>query len=351
MVATTPQTDPNVRVPAAVRMAAERASQLHAAEYDTEPTKEEGKKDDEKLVVLADPPKPEPKKEIKTEVQDAPATIQVPSPEPKVTQTGKTVTEEAYNALKGRWDQAQGHIRNMTAEMNDLKNQVASLTAQLQAPSSDPALQAESLLTDKEREDFGSEFLDVAGKRAREVITPEISAMRKKIAELEGKLTTVEGSTKAEKREHMHSLIGSAVPNWKETNVNPEFIAWLGLPDTYSGAIRQDLLKQAYDRNDATRVIAFFKGFLAEEAALTPAVTAQTDQGKVSLADLAAPGRPKTATTVPVKPAAASQIITRAEIARFYADVAAGRYRDKEAERADLEGQIFRAQSEGRISD
>lgn len=346
MVATTPQTDPNVRVPAAVRMAAERASQLHAAEYETEVTTEEPKKDDEKLVVLVDPPKTEVKK---TEVQDAPAVTQ---PEKKeVTQTGKTVTEEAYNALKGRWDQAQAHMRTMSAEMNDLKNQIASLTAQLEAPQFDQGTSAESLLTDKEKEDFGAEFLDVAGRRAREVITPEISAMRKKITELEGKLTTVEGSTKAEKREHMHSQIGAAVPNWKETNVNPEFIAWLGLPDTYSGAIRQDLLKQAYDRNDATRVIAFFKGFMAEETALTPAVPAQTDQGKVSLADLAAPGRPKTATTVPAKTSAASQIITRAEIAKFYADVAAGRYKTKEAERADLEAQIFRAQSEGRISD
>lgn len=350
MAATTPQSDPNVRVPAAVRMAAERASQLHAAEYQTEDPadKEEGKKDDEKLVVLADPPKIEAKKEIKTEVQDAPVVTQ---PDAKVTQTGKAVTEEAYNALKGRWDQAQAHMRTMSAEMNDLKNQIATLTAQLEAPHFDPGTSAENLLTDKEKEDFGAEFLDVAGRRAREVITPEISAMRKEITELRGKLTTVEGSTKAEKREIMHSQIGAAVPSWKETNTNPEFIAWLGLPDTYSGAIRQDLLKQAYDRNDATRVIAFFKGFLAEEAALTPAVPAQTDQGKVSLADLAAPGRPKTATTVPAKTAAASQIITRAEIARFYADVAAGRYRDKETQRAELEAQIFQAQSEGRISD
>ena len=143
------------------------------------------------------------------------------------------------------------------------------------------------------------------------------------------------------------------LPNWREVNVNPEFLNWLKLPDPYSGAIRHDLLKAAHERNDAPRTLAFFKGFLAEEAATTPAERGPdlpdgaSVQQKVSLESLAAPGRAKTAaaTSAPAeKPS-----FTRAQISKFYADSAAGRYRGKEAEKDRIERQIFEAEREGRI--
>jgi hypothetical protein len=47
----------------------------------------------------------------------------------------------------------------------------------------------------------------------------------------------------------------------------PEFHDWLKLQDTFSDAIRHELLTAAYERNDIPRVLAFFNGFLAQEAA------------------------------------------------------------------------------------
>lgn len=68
---------------------------------------------------------------------------------------------------------------------------------------------------------------------------------------------------------------------------------------------------------------------------------------KVPLAKFAAPGRAKTAagTSAPAE----KPIITRAQIAAFYADIANGKYRGKDAEKAKLEATIFEAQREGRI--
>jgi hypothetical protein len=53
------------------------------------------------------------------------------------------------------------------------------------------------------------------------------------------------------------------VPNWRQINDDPRFHQWLLMPDTYSGVIRDHLLKDAAHAANASRVISFFKGFLA----------------------------------------------------------------------------------------
>ena len=78
-------------------------------------------------------------------------------------------------------------------------------------------------------------------------------------------------------------------------------------------------------------MLAFFNGFLAQEAALAPAipgVPAPAADGKIPLDTLAAPGRAKTAAAnAPVeKPS-----FTTAQIAQFYADSSRGKYRGREA--------------------
>jgi len=146
------------------------------------------------------------------------------------------------------------------------------------------------------------------------------------------------------------------------------------LPDTYSGVIRHNLLKAAWERNDTPRAAAFFQGFLAEEAAIDPAYRGQAQpndfqapdfsssqsgqlgqngqsngrtNGKVPLESFAAPGRAKSAAgTVPAE----KPQISRSQISNFYAMCAAGKYRGNEQERNRLEKMIFDAHAEGRIT-
>ena len=128
--------------------------------------------------------------------------------------------------------------------------------------------------------------------------------------------------------------------------------------DAYSGVIKHQLLKQAYEQNNTPRVLAFFKGFLANEAASDPANSgfnlqpAATDPGlapggQVNLADLAAPGRAQSsaATLAPVE----KPIIHRAQITQFYLDCAAQKYAGNDKEKQRLEKMIFEAQVDGRI--
>lgn len=259
--------------------------------------------------------------------------------------------EHRYKSMKGRYDRASDQLRNLSEQVASLQNVIATMRATSTAPSSDEAEAAiERLITPEEESDYGSEFLSVVGKKAKEEILPLIKKYEAKIAQLEGQLQGVGGKIAQDARQQMLNQLDERVPNWRDINRNETFLDWLQLPDLYSGAIRHELLKAAYERNDTPRVAAFFTGFLAEEAAVAPAMgeTGRSDApAKPSLQDFAAPGRAKSAaaTSAPAE----KPIFTRAQIAKFYADAAAGKFRGRDAERDRLEAQIFSAEREGRI--
>jgi hypothetical protein len=194
--------------------------------------------------------------------------------------------------------------------------------------------------------------LDVVGKKAKETFSGEVGELKTQVETLTRQLQNVGQTVSTDARGKMKEALTSQIPNWSAINLDNDFLNWLQLPDTYSGAIRHTLLKQAWERNETPRVLAFFKGWLAEEAAVAPANTKpdpvqEANSGKIPLEQFAAPGRAKSAadTSAPAE----KPIITRAQITDFYRDVAAQKYRGRDQEKDRLEQMIFAAEREGRI--
>jgi hypothetical protein len=215
-----------------------------------------------------------------------------------------------------------------------------------------------------EEESYKQKFLSAQGRL--EKATSRIGEMSEQIASLkadyemkfgrlEQQVKGVNGFVHQNVRDSLETTMDRDVPNWRDINYQPEFLDWLKLPDPYSGGIRMNMLKAAYDQNDTARVRAFFKGFLAEEAATTPAgyqpdrnpQPAAGGTGKIPLESLAAPGRAKSAAAngAPTE----KPVFTRAQITQFYLDKTNGRFRGRETEATRIEQQIFEAQNEGRI--
>lgn len=332
------QIDETVRVPAAVAAAAARADEVYKQAYPTPSAPAE---------VPAETPAP------------APTTTEVPSAAevPVITREGNAAPqvddwEHRFKSMKGRFDRAQEQVRSLSEQISSLQSVIATMQ-QPEAQDRTPVeLRAERLLTPEEVENYGEDFLNVVGKRAKEQLSPEVHELKQQLSELQARLQGVTGAVMQDARSKLITNMDEKCPRWRELNDDPNFVAWLGLPDPYSGAIRHELLKGAYEQNNTPRVLAFFNGFLAEEAATAPAETVEPDQvqapnaGKVPLEALAAPGRAKSA----AHPPAEKPIITRRQISQFYIDLAAGKYRGRETEAQTLERQIFDAQREGRIS-
>jgi hypothetical protein len=318
-MATPPPIDPNVKVPEAIRRQAEAAQEAFNAANNIPPAE--------------------------------PTATAAPLAPADVTPAGNAEVswEHKYNSMKGRFDASQNNIRSMSDQIATMSARMAQLEAAPPAQLS-PDLNPASLLSAEEVGEYGAEFLTVVGKKALEQLTPEMAKMKRELDGLKAQLGGNAEAAKVTARHNMEVSLDEKCSSWRELNFMPEFHSWLKLQDPFSGAIRHELLTAAYERNDTPRVLAFFNGFLAQEAALAPATTgapAPADDGKIPLDTFAAPGRAKTAAAsgAPVE----KPTFTTAQISQFYADSSRGKFRGKEAEYNRIEAQIFEAQREGRV--
>ena len=350
MTNTVPQdrVDPNVKVPAAVRAAAARSEELAKSQHG----QPEGEAPPATETIEPVAPEAPASSDTKMSADPAPQTKERPAPAEKTpAPSADDNWEHRYNSMKGRYERAEQETRRLAGEISNLHRLLAEMQASQSAPAQADT-RFERLVTPEEEQDYGSEFLGVVGKKAKEELTPEIKSLKAQIAQLQGQLQGVAAQSQVSAREKMYQTLDTEVANWRELNSDSDFLSWLNLPDMYSGAIRKELLNAAYQRNDAARVAAFFKGFIADEAATNPASgyverqAAPESSKRPSLESLAAPGRAKTAAaTAPVE----KPYFTRAEISKFFSDVNRGQYRGRDQEKERIEKQIFDAQREGRI--
>lgn len=343
MKSTTLQIDPDVKIPAAVRAAAARSEEMFNQFRDGGPVEAPAE------VTPEGNPELEAASLAQSAPTEQPAQVQ-PAAETPPPADGES-WEHKYKSMHGRFVRSQETIKTLSEQISNLQGIIASMQASTTAPVQVPELEAESLITAEETSDYGEDFLKVVGKKARQELAPVINAYKEEIAQLKQQLQGVSGAVQQTSQEKLLAKLDDGLPTWRELNSNSEFLDWLRLPDPYSGAIRHDMLKAAYAQGNAHRVLAFFNGFLAEEAVVAPAgqePDAQvTKVPKVPLASLAAPGRAKTAASASAP--AEKPIITRAQIAAFYADLSAGKYRGRDAEKNKAEAMIFEAQRDGRI--
>jgi hypothetical protein len=343
--------DNSTNIPSAVKAAGERARQAYAEAYAKPEDSENAEQNTEEKAkeVTAESPEEKPQGELQFNVEES------ENQQNETETASEPVVDDAswehrYKSMKGRYDRANAQISGLSEQINNLQNVISTMQVR-QSPTGDddPQLSFERFLTPEEEEDYGEEFLSVVGKKAKEELLPIVSKYERKIAELEARLQGVNGYVTQDARSRMENMLDSKIPDWRELNTNSDFLTWLKLPDPFSGVIRHELLKTAYEQNDSPRVVAFFQGFLSEEAAVAPALGSSVPNNtapKMDLSELAAPGRAKTAAAnAPVE----KPVFTRTQIAQFYQDAAAGKYRGKDSEKSRIEQQIFEAQRDGRI--
>jgi len=351
--------DTDVQIPAAIRAAAARSEQLHQQMYQgtSEPPTpanddpNRGNDGGDKQQPPAPQEQPNEPSAQPEEQPNPPAPEPAPQPaQPPAQQGSDADWQHRYNSLKGRYEAQERTIHGLNQRIADLEALLARSTATPPAQQRTPENTFQKLITPEDEETYGKDFISVAQRAAEEKLSPEIQFLKKQVDDLSRTLSGVAQTTEVVQKRTVYSYLDENIPNWRSINKDPKFVAWTNLPDPFSGAIRIELLRDAFNKGDGPRVLRFFQGFLADEAATDP-VRREPDKpretGKVPLSALAAPGRATTpaATQVPGE----KETITHAQIANFYRLVHQGYYRGNEAEKERLEKMIFEAQREGRI--
>ena len=288
-------------------------------------------------------------------LQPQPAPPLAPPPAPQLEplpadQIGTADQEHhRYLSMKGRYEQATQTMGQMQEQLRELGNTVQQLTERQPAPQQQRP-QPVRLLTPEDEHTYGPDLIDMTRRAAREALAPELTEIQRRQEELARNEQRL-------KNQHTLDALDAQLPGWRDINVSPEFLDWLRLPDVYSGGVRGNLLKQAFQAASVPRVLAFFKGYLAEAQATgqlpvpqpTAASPAPTHAAVIPLETLASPGR--------AQPAPGNSQVstdkphfTRRQVQEFYSHAGMERYRGREADRKADEQLIFDAQQAGRIT-
>jgi hypothetical protein len=358
------QIDPS-SIPPAVRKAAELANKA-MAEQAAARTAEEGQSPP-----FQEPPQPEPERQPEAAPPEAPPAPEPPQPEPERPPEPPPAEQRAAEppddeSWKQKYDRQVGRTRRLQQDLQAMSTRVDEMQRLLSTMQSAPApaaaspFSAEQLLTPEEQEEW-KEVLPVVEKRFRELSAPVEHQFKQEIDQLKQQLDNQHKTTVASARDRLHSTLNThpvlGLQNeysWQALNNDDDFVEWVQYLDPLSGRKRQSLLKDAYDLNDAGRMVAIFEAYLRERG-LTPAAHQTNGNGAASappasngLERFAAPGPTRSAPASSRAPAG-PQHFTTGDITRFYTDRTAGRWKGREAEANAYEAEIFKAQRAGRI--
>jgi hypothetical protein len=263
---------------------------------------------------------------------------------------------QKYRTLQGMYNAEVPRLhqqnRELAQRVQQLEQLLATLSAQQSAPAAAQQPVVDKLITEKDVEEYG-ESLDVMRRVSREELAP----LAQRIAQIETVLRqmqtnivpqvqTIAQRQQMSAEQQFWADLAAAIPNFREINENEAFQAWLLEADPLTGITRQTYLEDAQRNLDARRVINIFRAWLE----ITGQATVAQSTGRAANSELAkqiAPGRSRGSGTPAV--ANKAKIYTPADIAKFFNDVRAGKYKGREQERDRIERDIFAAQRENRI--
>jgi hypothetical protein len=217
-----------------------------------------------------------------------------PPAAPVVTPPGTPPSDESwerkFRVLQGKYNaevpRLSQQIRELTSKSQNLETQLVTTQALLTSlgrqqgsapaatPSVAPASAGVKLVKDEEVTTFGPDLYDFIKRAAREVMpaAPAQPApqMTQQVQQVQQQVQQLGARVAQNDQQKMIALLTEQVPEWEQVNEDAEFLQWLTQVDPFSGVIRQQLFDQAAERYDGPRIVAFFKGFQNEHAAVTP---------------------------------------------------------------------------------
>ena len=260
--------------------------------------------------------------------------------------------EHKYRVLDGKY---KAEVPRLFAQVRELNEKLAQRDDQLSTLLQRQPQQVETVSRGVKQEDIDEYGEDLVGLIER-IAESKSSAEREELRKLKHAVSTVNHDLTVSARDKLFDALDNALPTWNDINTDPRFLGWLAEADPYSGNTRGALLQAAFTANDSARVLAFFKGYLNENATIAPVVTipmetATPRAATFPLETLLTPGgvAPNNA-AMSAQRDNAGRMYTRAQIKQFYNDISKGRYKGRDAERDMIERDIIQATREGRIS-
>lgn len=260
--------------------------------------------------------------------------------EPTVSDSELSSLRKEIETANQRWKVLQGMCDKKDNEIENMRALLAQMSQK--PPAEDNTIPETSGLNE---DDFDPDTLKMMVVKARLVVKEELKPLLARIAELENSIKGVSEVSAKTSAEVFDDALTRQVPNWRETNVDPAFLAWLQGEDDFTGMKKLDLLADAYSKGDLVRTVKFFTAFDTATGRTAQPVDGAPKADNVT--KLITPGKSRSPATPPATPPT-EQVWTRADISRLYEDKRNNRITQAEFDK--FERDLFKAQSEGRVA-
>lgn len=252
----------------------------------------------------------------------------------------------------------QGRLADQTETNARLQGRIDQLAvAPPAAPASAPP-QAPSLISDKDREDYGDDLIGLIGRVLQQNLGSTLSDVPSKLAALEGRLQRLEGGVQTVRQQTQEQRyltfqeeLTRILPDWEQINEEAALLDWLENRDTLSGKKYGDLLADAHNAMDAARVASIFRMYKTGSPASAPPSAGPQPEAPAQPAPHIDPMTLAAPDTSPAAPAPtappAGKVWTQAEVDKLYDDKQ--KKRITPAQFQQLEADYFKAMAEGRV--
>jgi len=234
-------------------------------------------------------------------------------------------------------------VMELRETIDDLKQQLADLRDAKQEVQGDVF---DGIFSEEDEDTFGTEGLDIVKKAARAAIEKQVKPLQEELRRQErARLEESKKSTQASRQSAYQDFLKrleSLVPEYAELNVDKDFLAWMSLPDEFSGYPRGQLFQKAEANGDVLRVADFFLQY-KEETAPKPKTVDKDIERQVTPVGSGGGGSSSP------KPKREATYYRESDINKFYDDVLKGRYKGRHDTVLATEAAIDQAMAEGRI--
>lgn len=282
------------------------------------------------------PPQPQPGPEPATPSATEP-------PAPPAPQEPQEDWHHKYLRLQGKYD---AEVPRLHQQNKELSQQLSQLQIQIEAlkpvPKAEP--QDSPLVTDKDRESFGADLIDVTERVARQVMREHVKPLQEELAKRDARIAQLEAQLQKTGGDvatvTFEQRLAMAVPDFPKVNADPKWFAFLDEIDPLTGEPRRVHAEKVYAMGNVDavkRVVDLFKSTLEPEPARDPRQTELNHQVQ--------PGRSAAGTAAPSAP----KRYTEAEAAAAFERVRKLNMAGKHDEAAKLEAELSLAYMQGRV--
>lgn len=259
--------------------------------------------------------------------------------------------EQRYKTVKGKYDAEVPQLRNQLADLSD---QVKALAAKPAVPET-PAAPTATPLTDKDKEDFGPELIDLATRIATHIVTEAIGPLSGTIEGLKSQVDTLKGAVGSvttavveDAHEKFLRELTAQVGDLVAIDTDQRWLDWCGTRMPGTRSLYQKSVTQAFADRDVSAAAELINTWKVS-AGLTATVPLVPPAPAVPpLDEMVSPPR-SSATPPPGDHNPDEKIWTNAEVQKAFQDIAQKRVTPAEA--AALNTELDRAAATGRVRD